>query len=116
MKGVPGSAWSCLSLILAYKGQDQPLLSFQSQNKVIGVCRVLCVNVALTDLSVASVLCFLEYLGDNTVLVCMVVTSSALKAMPLFIVFLRVFEHLQMKYFVRALNMNLPLTVSWKTY
>ena len=48
----------------------------------VGFC--LCVNVALHDLSVASVLCFLEYLVDNRVSVCMVVNYiSALKAMAI---------------------------------
>ena len=80
----------------------------------VGFC--LCVNVALHDLSVASVLCFLEYLVDNRVSVCMVVNYiSALKAMAIiYSIPHSVFEHPQIKYFVRALKINRPLTVSKK--
>ena len=80
----------------------------------VGFC--LCVNVALHDLSVASVLCFLEYLVDNRVSVCMVVNYiSALKAMAIiYSIPHSIFEHPQIKYFVHALKINRPLTVSKK--
>ena len=76
----------------------------------------LCVNIALHDLSVVSVLCFLEYLVDNRVSVCMVLNYiSALKAMAIICSIPHsVFEHPQIKYFVCALKINRPLAVSKK--
>ena len=85
-------------------------LCYQRLFKVfIGFC--ISVSVGLYDVSVCTVLCFLEYLMHNNVSVGMIVNYvSALKAMAIvYSIPHEVFQHPKIKYFIKSIRMNRPL-------
>ena len=101
---------------------DCCLLSGQKPGSAIqGLFRVfisfcICINVSLYQLSITTVVSFLEYLVSNGTSVHMVSNYfSALKAMAVvYNLQFQIFYHPQVKYFIKSLKINRPLTVCTK--
>ena len=76
----------------------------------------ICINVSLFQMSIAIVVSFLEYLVSNGTSVHIVSNYvSALKAMAvIYNMQFQIFDQPQVKYFIKSLKINRPLTVSTK--